>query len=464
MRSFVEAQIKNLHTQTQNQQQEQQRQLQLLTDQLKSERLDRKLAQDELANFKQTNSNPGLKASSQHKQRSQEGRLSEQAVRNYDEAQVKDLQFQSQNQQRDQQKQIQSLIDQFKSERLDRQPVQDKCVNLDYPDLRAIIDNNSSTVNNHQTKVHPHNPDTTHDLKNESVDRFKLCDDLFKNSPMTPAYAINAPMASIKSYLEEIDELTEDIQKIIKEGSDILQMKQDALTKEFRKTMGQEFAKLKENSRRTKNQLRIEARRKLPEEQAERLLQSNTITEHQNALKHAADVISQFDSTIRARGLNLIPSGTGKEAKIEYPTFNGQSLPLVGDFLDEVESLLIQSGVPVSGRGAILNQLVKGQAKTILQDAPQERNPTFEDLATILKAHYAQPGVQLDLILRMHKSHGAVPATNDLGQSITSIYNVVKHHIKLLRAVENLHREYQEGKINENPITGLTKERGSSIS
>ena len=147
-------------------------------------------------------------------------------------------------------------------------------------------------------------------------------------------------------------------------------------------------------------------------------------------------------------------TGATKETKIRWPSFDGQNLPLVGEFLDELQNLLIQAGVPVSGRGAILAQSFQGQAKHILNSHTQDINPNFKDQAKTLRDHFGQVGTQMDLLQRLHKNHGRIPAIHDIGQSITSIYNTVKGHITLLKSVANLHKQYQNNELIENPISG----------
>ena len=260
--------------------------------------------------------------------------------------------------------------------------------------------------------------------------------------------------ADARSHLEEIDEFNEDISKMISEAKSTLDEHQDGAMKEFRRTMSQEYNKLKDNSRRTKYAFKREVRRRLSEIDSEEAINNHTLIHNTQLLQEAGDLLARLESIIKSRGLNLSATHHAKDSRIEYPTFSGQNLPLVGDFLEELEGLLIQSGVPVSGRGAVLAQSVKGHAKNILSNSSLERNPSFESQAEILRGHFGEAGTQMDLVLRLHKSHGAIPSSHDLGQPMSSIYNIVKSHMTLLKAASSLHTQYTNGTLAENPITG----------
>ena len=261
-------------------------------------------------------------------------------------------------------------------------------------------------------------------------------------------------LTDIRSHLEEIEEFNDDITKMIKEAKSTLDEHQDGAMKDFRRTMSHEFNKLKDNSRRTKYAFKRELRRCLPENESEDAIDNEILVCNTSLLQEAGDLLTQLDNVIKSRGLNLSGNHNSKDSRIEYPTFSGQTLPLVGDFLEELEGLLVQAGVPVSGRGAILAQSVKGQAKNILSNGSLERNPSFNSQASILREHFGEAGTQMDLVLRLHKGHGTIPSSHDLGQSMSTIYNIVKNHMTLLKAASSLHQQYTDGLLAENPITG----------
>ena len=221
--------------------------------------------------------------------------------------------------------------------------------------------------------------------------------------------------------------------------------------KEFQKVMHQEFHKLKDNSRRTKSAFKREVRRRLSETDSEAAIDNKSMTNNVQLLQEAGDLLAQLESIIKERGLNLSATHGTDESQIEYPTFSGQDLPLVGDFLAEIEGLLIDSGVPVSGRGSVLAQSLTGHAKHILSNL--EHNPSFESQAEILRRYFGEAGTQMNLVLRLHKSHGVIPSSHDLGQSMSSIHNIVKNHMNLLKAASSLHTQHTNGTLAENPIT-----------
>ena len=260
--------------------------------------------------------------------------------------------------------------------------------------------------------------------------------------------------ATLKSYLEEIEELNTDLHELIEHGINVLQEKQDGAIKELKRTISTEYSKLKDQSRRTRNSFKLEARKCLTDDVAEEVIRNPIVSDNIQLAQKASEIIRDVDRYIKERGLNLLQTSSAKETKIVWPTFTGQSLPLVGDFLAELEALMVRAGIPVSDRGAVLSQHVGGQAKNILKDATQERNPSFEHLAGILRNHFGQPGTQVDLLQRLHQKYGSIPPTNDTSQSMMELYNTVKHHITLLKAAANLYQQYMAGCINENPLTG----------
>ena len=257
---------------------------------------------------------------------------------------------------------------------------------------------------------------------------------------------------NLRTFLEELEFLNCDLRSLLGEAEEVLMEGLDGAVKDLRRKLNIEYGKFKDQSRRVQTLFKLEARRRLNYEKAEEIVCHPTIMNNEELIRDIGDISRKVDKVIKSRGLNLM--GTGKDSRIQWPTFTGQTLPLIGDFLAELESLLIQAGIPVSGRGAILGQSVKGQAKHILASSTLELNPSFEQQARILLDHFGQVGSQTDLLQRLHKGYGPIPATHDLGQSVTSIYNVTKNHITVLQAAESLSKQYRDGKINEDPITG----------
>ena len=258
-------------------------------------------------------------------------------------------------------------------------------------------------------------------------------------------------ITDLRSELERIEEFNEDITKLICKADLILTERQDGAMKSFWRNMSQEYNMLKDESRQSKRQFKIEVRRTFPEDQAEDMIHENPSINRNNCLlKDAGDQLSQLDRIIKSRGLDLSPTITTKETNIKYPIFDGESLPLIHEFLSESESLLIQAGIPVSGRGVVLARSVKGRAKFILRHSFIEKNPSFNDQARILRDHFGESGSQMLMIEKWHRKYGPIPMSHDVTQSMSPAYENVTKHITLIKAAKSL----QVDKRNmDNPIT-----------
>ena len=258
-------------------------------------------------------------------------------------------------------------------------------------------------------------------------------------------------ITDLRSELERIEESNEDISKLICKADIILTERQDGAMKSFWRNMSQEYNKLKDASRQSKHQFKIEARRTYPEDQAEEIIHANpSIIRNNHLLKDAEDQISQLDRVIKARGLDLSPTLTAKGTTIKYPIFDGESLPLINDFLREIESLIIQAGIPVSERGVVLTKSVKGRAKFILRHSFIEKNPSFNDQARILREHFGETAIQMLMIEKWHRKYGPIPMSHDVTQSMSETYKRVTKHVTLIKAAKSL----QAAKRNmDNPIT-----------
>ena len=258
-------------------------------------------------------------------------------------------------------------------------------------------------------------------------------------------------ITDLRSELERIEESNEDISKLICKADIILTERQDGAMKSFWRNMSQEYNKLKDASRQSKHQFKIEARRTYPEDQAEEIIHANpSIIRNNHLLKDAEDQLSQLDRVIKARGLDLSPTLTAKGTTIKYPIFDGESLPLINDFLREIESLIIQAGIPVSERGVVLTKSVKGRAKFILRHSFIEKNPSFNDQARILREHFGETAIQMLMIEKWHRKYGPIPMSHDVTQSMSETYKRVTKHVTLIKAAKSL----QAAKRNmDNPIT-----------
>ena len=258
----------------------------------------------------------------------------------------------------------------------------------------------------------------------------------------------------LRTHLEEMEEFNIDLQEMIDKGLNILSKKQDGAIKELKQSIGQEFGQLKDKARRTRYVFKLEARRQLNSEAAEEVVQDRILQQNLRLVCKAAEVIKSIDEYVEARGLNLLECKAGNETKILWPTFNGQTLPLIADFLFEMEELMTRAAIPVCHRGTLLNQRVRGQAKIIIKNTVQELNPSFSHLADTLKTHFGETSTQMELIQRLHEEYGPIPAINDMSRPMIEVSNLVKGHIRLLNAAASLHQQYIDGHLKENPLTG----------
>ena len=275
--------------------------------------------------------------------------------------------------------------------------------------------------------------------------------DNLQKDPVDNSYPLNG---TLRTLLEEIEELNSDLKELIDVGDSGLAGRQDGTIKDLARSLGHDFRKLKDQSRVTRNAFKLEARRQLSSKTAEETIQDKILQENLELIFNAAEVIRSIDMWINSRGLNLLEYKGGEETKISWPTFTGQDLPLVEDFLVEMEKLMIRAGIPVSHRGTTLNQHVSGKAQWIIKSTVQELNPSFSQLANILKTHFGETSTQMEMIKRLHQEHGAILTVSNVGVGMVDVCNVVGSHIMLLKAASGLHRQYLAGNINEDPLTG----------
>ena len=275
--------------------------------------------------------------------------------------------------------------------------------------------------------------------------------DNLQKDPVSNSYLFNA---NLRTLLEEIEELNIDLQELINNGNITLGERQDGAIKELKRTITTDFSKLKDQPRKTRSAFKLEARQRLSDEMAEEIIQNSIMETNIQLTQEASEVIRDINSWIKERGLDLLQTSIGKESKIVWPSFTGQNLPLVGDFLTELEELMIRAGTPLSDRGAVLDSHVDGQAKSILKAATYDRNPSFNQLANILKTHFGETSTQMEMIKRLHQEHGAIPTVSDMDVGMVDVCNVVGSHIMLLKAASGLHRQYLAGNISEDPLTG----------
>ena len=255
-------------------------------------------------------------------------------------------------------------------------------------------------------------------------------------------------IADLKTESETIHEHNEDISMFIYKANLILAEGQDGTLKSSRRDMVDEFMKLKEVSQLSRYRFKMSARRMYSMEEAQAVINENLsfITNHR-LIKDAEDQLSHMDKILKQKGLDLSPSLTAKDAHIKYPIFDGESLPLINEFLREIESLLIQAGIPVSARGNILSRSVKGRAKFILRHSFIEKNPSWEDQKDVLMEHFGDSANQMLMIEKWHRKHGPIPGVN---QSIASTHSTVSEHLTLIKAAKSLQADERN---LDDPIT-----------
>ena len=260
--------------------------------------------------------------------------------------------------------------------------------------------------------------------------------------------------SAIQGILEELEELSSTIDKLNQVTKKVIRNGHDGKVKSHRSTMSMKFERFSELSRRCRNRFKKEARTRLGLDRANELINGQSLTRNLTLVAEMEQLLEQLDERIEARGLDLIQTGTAPDIKTIWPNFTGSDLPLIHSFLTEILKLMVEAGVPVSRRGTILGQSVKGEARTILANHDfVSRNPSFESQAAVLKDHFGQAGSQISLLTRLHQNQGKIPAVGDENQPVFRIYNAVKGHLKLLRAAKDLQEKFDQGEIPENPIS-----------
>ena len=138
---------------------------------------------------------------------------------------------------------------------------------------------------------------------------------------------------------------------------------------------------------------------------------------------------------------------------ISYPVFDGENLPLLNDYLKEIQQLFTQVGLPVSRRGKVIAQSVKGKAHFILQHSSLGKDPSFEDQVEILFRHFGETSIQMELIQNLHSNIGPIPTTLDPKISTQSIYTIVNQHISLIKSLTRLQNQVGEEQKKGTVIT-----------
>ena len=289
--------------------------------------------------------------------------------------------------------------------------------------------------------VGPLIPDAHVDLLDEEIPDYPSENEYFPAESM------------LQGHLEELEELSLNVEKFNKITKRVIQEGHDGKVKSHRSLASTKFERLSELSRRSRNQFKKEARLRFGPSRADSIISNPSINRNLALIAELEGLMEKLDEKIESRGLDLIQTGSAPDVKIVWPTFTGSDLPLVHTFLTEIQKLMVDGGIPVSQRGTILAQSVKAEAKTILSNCDLDRNPSFEIQAAVLKDHFGQVGSQMSLLTRLHQSHGKIPMIGDESQPVFRIYNLVKGHLKLLRAAKDLQEKYDQGELSESPIS-----------
>ena len=101
-------------------------------------------------------------------------------------------------------------------------------------------------------------------------------DPILEGDPVSITHQLDA---ILKTHLEEMVEFNIDLQELIEKALNILSKKRDGAIIELKQSMGQEFSKLKDQTRRTRNAFKLEARRQLNSEVAEEVINKNLAAE-----------------------------------------------------------------------------------------------------------------------------------------------------------------------------------------
>ena len=266
--------------------------------------------------------------------------------------------------------------------------------------------------------------------------------------PMSHCQIIKGKIPDLKTQMEQIDETNQDLIGLISQTKAILIDHQDASLNSLHKDLTMEFKRIKEVSRSLGYQFNKEVRSNFQTDEAEHIIKHSTITQNKDLLTDAELQISLINSVIRSKGLHLTQTCFTPET-ISYPVFDGENLPLLGDFLKELQQLFIQVGLPVSSRGKVIAQSLRGKAHFILKHSPLGKDPSYDEQVEILWEHFGETSTQVNLIQRLHSQVGQIPTTLDLKNSMHNIFSVVSKHILLIESIINLQKQVgREGDKN----------------
>ena len=248
-----------------------------------------------------------------------------------------------------------------------------------------------------------------------------------------------------QTQLELLEELNKDIMAINNTAREILNDKIDNTLQKGRENLQEKLDKIQNISRNTRTSFKQATRKNFPPSIAESLVQNPVLLKNQDLIEYSKELIMNFNQLIKDRGLNLGPM-IGKQPKKIWPIFDGQNLPILSDFLSEINDLCIDQGLSISNRGGKLYRQIKGTAKNFLDSQLDELNPTYERIKHILMLGFGKPEQIEELLTNLHRK---LPPISASGIEIKA----VKEHKQIVDIMLQQHKKWELKKQGESPLT-----------
>ena len=257
----------------------------------------------------------------------------------------------------------------------------------------------------------------------------------------------------VQGCIDDLDEMNHRLVSLHRQGRKALDSDQDGAIKEVHMTLNHRLDKLHSNTQQVRRNYKQTIRTQLLPRDVPMALQHESLKTNQHLMRELDALASEISEEVSVRGLSLSPTALAKSIKVEFTTFCGTSLPLVHEFLEESKKIMAQSGLPLSSRGAALMSNLRPPAKTMVVNSDLPRNPSFDQIADVLKAHFGQIGFLTNQLQRLHTEHGRIPPPYDPDQPIFEVFNITKEHMRLIKAAQYLQDLFLEGRIPENVVS-----------
>ena len=257
-------------------------------------------------------------------------------------------------------------------------------------------------------------------------------------------------LAKIHGELENVTDYNEDLEHVIKRAEEILNRGLDIPIKNFKSTLHKELAKTQEEARKSRKEIKIQARSYLSSIEAEEVTNNPIITDNIHLITKAKEYLGLFDREIEKRGLDLEKTDE-QDRLIEWPRFSGTTLPLLQDFLDDIECLCTKVGLPLSHRGRKLFECIQNPAKDFVTKRLEERNPSFDDIRHILETKYQDPEVITMLLCNVHEDAGRMSIEDEPMLMLQK----AKRHNQALQAMKRMKNRWK----NSNEEVGYLTNR-----